>query len=462
MKKAGKRIGAIFLGLLICLLVLEVSLRVVGVYYANKSESDTDETTDAKTGILSIGDSVTFGIGASFDKSYPAQLEEMLNSLEDGGKYNVINRGRPAQNSAQLLSRLEQQLEAFRPDIVTILIGAQNQANYYGYQDYLVRKGKKVSLLYRIHNILDHIRVYKFFRLLILHNTNTPENSLKQSPPGDIPQAQHPQNPNVTPECAAAVELKSIGEYDKALALILGVIEKKDVESECYQLAGSIFSEQGKCEEAIPMFKEGIERDPAQFRNYEGIGLCYGYSRDLESALTWFEKGFDAARNNTLYELSYVGISEAYKDSDNHVRGINFFRKEIERQPPRYDYIHALATDYLTLFENYSGDKGIYEWIRSDIESIIEMCRRFNAVPVLQNYPTEKLLAELYRSIAQENDVLFVEQNISFKPYTQGGRLNDDFFVPDGHPNEAGYRIMAENLFNVINSTTLMKPEQKQ
>lgn len=486
MQRSTKRFAVFFLGFLIFLLIFEISLRVVGVYYAQRSESDIKVNLDADVTILSIGDSVTFGIGAPEGMSYPDQLGIMLNEIGTGNKYSVINRGRPAQNTAQLLTRLEGQLETYKPDVVTILIGAQNQSNYFGYQDYLTKKlENQPSLLIRLHNILDHIRIYKFFRLLFHQNVenspNLPEKAvLPESDEGEVvslplesEMAEHLKHlrpeelgdyvdseaapgmypddtDNNTPECVAGVNFKLNGEYEKALASILGVIKKKEVESACYNVAGTIYSDMGQCDNAMKLFKKGIEKEPGQFQNYEGIGQCYLAQGDLETAIDWFEKGFSAASYDTLYELCYVGLSEAYKHSGNNKRAIGFFSKEMNREPIKDDYLHQLASDYLAMFHNFGKDKDIHDWISADVTEIIALCLRYNARPILQNYPTEWEIAELYRKIARKNNVLFVEQNKSFLPFTHEGELDDEFFVPDGHPNEKGYRIMAENIFNAI------------
>lgn len=503
MSQLRKRLIVFSIGLLLCLLILEFSLRVVGVYYVSRSETDKTVDPDAQVVVLSIGDSVTFGIGAPQGMSYPEQLERLLNDAGDGRKYIVINRGRPAQNSAQLLTRLENQLKQFKPDIVTILIGAQNQANYFGFQEYLSKQKKKEeNAFYRIHNIFDHIRIYKFVRLMLRHNVETagriteekivepvaaepavtpaemapisagqpspdqlPENWQNMTPEelADFPGTNGPAAPNMypdpsknnTPECVAAVAMKMNGEYDKALESILSVIDKQEVESECYNVAGGIYTDKEEYDNAIEMFKKGIERDPGQFRNYEGIGDCYRGKGDVAAAIDWYEKGFAAARYDSLYELCYVGISDSYKITEQYQRGTTFFSKEMKREPVSDDYLHALAADYYAMFKMYGEDEDVHDWIAADIEDILALCARYNAKPVLQNYPTEKPIAELYKRVAQKNMIPFVDQNKSFRPYTKDGILDKGFFVPDGHPNEKGYHIMAENIFKVLKRNVL-------
>jgi len=545
MGKIKNRLIVFFVGILIFLVVLEVSLRIVGVIYARLSESDTISGTgkesSVETTILSVGDSVTFGIGAPTELSYPAQLQEMLNESQPKSKYTVINRGRPAQNSAQLLTRLEEQLQEFSPDIVTILIGAQNLVNYFGYSIYLESAhNQKRGFLLRVHDSLDSIRVYKFFRLIFSgekakvssdmdivsghhQNTSTIEGNPdrkktvvgtnhddKKTPPagntlpmdhrerlgieeflidqhqlalnlsltdtgsqrdGDIslspgfgPQKQMTYadrlRPEPTPECVAASTYRETGEYDKALDLLLTVIEKKDVESECYYITGSIYRDWKEYDKAIEFFKKGIELDPGQFRNYEGIGEVYQLQNQLIRALLWYKKGFEHTRYDSLYERCYVGINEVFNHMNNYQDAIQFFEKETKRKPLVNDYIHSLANDYLSLFKNSESkrhkgiDKTVLDWIEADIEQMIKLCSQYNAKVILQNYPAEHFSDNLFRRIARRHHLPFVDHQSTFKNFIINDVQSPEYFVPDGHPNAKGYRLMAKKIWKAVKDNT--------
>lgn len=72
--------------------------------------------------IICFGDSLTYGTGAPPDKSYPAQLSEMI------GK-PVINMGIPGNTTADGLIRLETDVLENSPRIVLITLGGNDMKN---------------------------------------------------------------------------------------------------------------------------------------------------------------------------------------------------------------------------------------------------------------------------------------------------------------------------------------------
>jgi acyl-CoA thioesterase-1 len=72
--------------------------------------------------IICFGDSLTFGTGASRDKSYPAQLAEMIGQP-------VINSGIPGDTTGRALLRLERDVLSKSPRIVLITLGGNDLKN---------------------------------------------------------------------------------------------------------------------------------------------------------------------------------------------------------------------------------------------------------------------------------------------------------------------------------------------
>jgi lysophospholipase L1-like esterase len=72
--------------------------------------------------IICFGDSLTFGTGAPRDKSYPAQLAEMIG-------HQVINSGIPGDTTARALQRLERDVLSKSPRIVLITLGGNDLKN---------------------------------------------------------------------------------------------------------------------------------------------------------------------------------------------------------------------------------------------------------------------------------------------------------------------------------------------
>ncbi|MEJ8837170.1 GDSL-type esterase/lipase family protein [Ramlibacter sp. AN1133] len=69
--------------------------------------------------VLALGDSITFGTGASADASYPAVLASLT-------RWNVVNAGVPGDTSALALARLPQLLQQHSPALVIVSIGGND------------------------------------------------------------------------------------------------------------------------------------------------------------------------------------------------------------------------------------------------------------------------------------------------------------------------------------------------
>ena len=69
--------------------------------------------------VLALGDSLTYGTGASAETSYPTVLAELTG-------WNVVNAGVPGDTSAQALARLQALLAEHRPKLVIVSIGGND------------------------------------------------------------------------------------------------------------------------------------------------------------------------------------------------------------------------------------------------------------------------------------------------------------------------------------------------
>lgn len=79
----------------------------------------------AKPVILSLGDSLTFGLGVPTEKAWPALLENKLKS--DGfPQARVINAGSSGATTAFGISALKFQLKRHKPDLVIYALGAND------------------------------------------------------------------------------------------------------------------------------------------------------------------------------------------------------------------------------------------------------------------------------------------------------------------------------------------------
>jgi hypothetical protein len=70
--------------------------------------------------VMCIGDSITFAGGKD---SYPAQLEQVLNSMSGGVRYQVLNQATAGEGSSVTLRDLPQWISQYQPDMVVAMLG---------------------------------------------------------------------------------------------------------------------------------------------------------------------------------------------------------------------------------------------------------------------------------------------------------------------------------------------------
>jgi len=115
----------IFLSVIIFFIALELSLQAAHV--VTKTMTREDNSGGNGPVVLCVGDSHTYGLYVPGDKTYPAQLQSLLR--RNGIEANVINMGIPGQNSSQLRQSLASLMDQYEPEIVLVLIGANNGWN---------------------------------------------------------------------------------------------------------------------------------------------------------------------------------------------------------------------------------------------------------------------------------------------------------------------------------------------
>ncbi len=80
----------------------------------------TPEPAEGMTRVAVVGDSIVFGHGVEDEQTLPAQLEQQLAA---DGRFEVVNGGMPALDSASTLRLLEGRILPLQPHAVVILVG---------------------------------------------------------------------------------------------------------------------------------------------------------------------------------------------------------------------------------------------------------------------------------------------------------------------------------------------------
>jgi acyl-CoA thioesterase I len=96
------------------------ALAVAGAFGCSRKRGAAQaQALAAGATVLALGDSITYGTGASPDAAYPAQLAAITG-------WNVINGGVPGDTAANALERLPALLAEHRPALVIIGIGGND------------------------------------------------------------------------------------------------------------------------------------------------------------------------------------------------------------------------------------------------------------------------------------------------------------------------------------------------
>jgi lysophospholipase L1-like esterase len=112
-------------GVFLAALILEGLLRIAAVVNPARLP-DPPAWIGGASRILCLGDSNTYGLYVDKSQSYPRVLEALWNSRDGARKVEVLDMGFPVTNSSKLLKEIDRVLLAFRPDVVTVMIGAND------------------------------------------------------------------------------------------------------------------------------------------------------------------------------------------------------------------------------------------------------------------------------------------------------------------------------------------------
>jgi lysophospholipase L1-like esterase len=125
MRAIISRLLLVGFGLCLAVLALEGILRVAAGLTPARAP-DRPAWLGSARRILCLGDSNTYGLYVDRSLSYPRLLQTLWNSRSGERSVEVFDMGFPVTNSSKLLKEFDRMLLAFRPDVVTVMIGAND------------------------------------------------------------------------------------------------------------------------------------------------------------------------------------------------------------------------------------------------------------------------------------------------------------------------------------------------
>lgn len=404
-----KKIGISIFSLFFFLILLEVILRAVGNFYSLKriAPDEVYSSLDKKEGahtILCVGDSFTFGGDLPFDFSYPFQLKRMLNTVKSDRFFRVINGGICEQNSAQLLKALPKDIKYYKPDTVILLVGASNWFNFIGLNN------KEKAFHAKLRDLLYDLRVVKMAKIMAF---NLEQRFL-------IMKYKHK---------SSAKSYKFLYDYysfrpviDSNVPILKEMAEIRLKRVDCLR-------EIGEDEKASQLFNEIMKVDPdSDLYMYQVADFLEHIHRTL--GLTGGEK----------YDPALVSM---------------FFQRKLENSREAKE---RMFMDYFLLFksiQNSFKNEEIEKRLREDLDGIVDLCKKNNIKLIIQDYPFPYPLADLViKDISVKHSLPLVRNSKVFGELLAKEK-KEAYFLTDTHCTPLGYKVMAEDVYNVLLSENI-------
>lgn len=176
-----KKIRFVLISLFIGLLLTELMLTFLGFGYKVRYSRYLKKVVDngSKVKIFCLGESSTWGVGCNSDSrlfdlrgnlenNYPNQLKRLLEKKYPQKSFSVFFDVTIGQNSSEILRKFPEYIEKYSPDLVIVMVGANNFWNLKGSNIFLLHKDPAISLVaFHILSFLDNFRTWKLFKLLI-------------------------------------------------------------------------------------------------------------------------------------------------------------------------------------------------------------------------------------------------------------------------------------------------------
>jgi tetratricopeptide (TPR) repeat protein len=503
-----QKITLVVFGLLFTVMLLEAGLRLGGFMARSAQEYKNRQSLQQKgtCRIMCIGESTTAG-------QYPPHLEKALDQRHAGIQFSVIDKGVAGINSANILARLESNLDQYHPDMVVVMMGSNDQGILY-YKDIPEAQTK----------LFYYCKTYRLIRLLWVHilakarEIGASKKTIVLNPQNDdayirlgwICQVQgklsqdedafkkaialNPQNAD------AYVELgwlyRDQGKLSQAEDSFKQAIERDPQNNRAYAALGVLYRDQGKLSQAEDAFKKAIERSPKKNRIYAELGGLYRDQGKLSQAEDLLKQAVSLGLQNNR---AYAALGALYRDQGKLSQAEDAYKQAIERDPKdnraytelgglyrdqgKLSQVEALfkqaialnpqndrAYGALSVLYEEMGKSGLAKEYAQKAASLrLGYCVPFTVANyrtlkeildkkgirlVCMQYPMRSI-KPLKRIFQDDREgIIFVDNEKLFKEAVKKDGYNayfKDIFGGDfGHCTDKGNRLLAENIANTI------------
>ncbi|MBU1912189.1 MAG: tetratricopeptide repeat protein [Candidatus Omnitrophica bacterium] len=420
-----KKILFVFSGIIFTLILLELLLTLWGYAYLHlKNPAKDIKKKSGEFNILCLGDSFTLGIGAPKGQSYPDQLEKLLNKSHENNNFNVYKEFRI--NSSTVSKYLTADIERYKPDLIVVMIGCNDRwslenCNYF--------KIKNCSYLTEFDIWLSDFKVYKLAKISLLNFTNLLKSKITKSDhlsAGSIYTPFSFKNQAAERYFRIAYDYDSSGNYESAL--------------KGYKNAEQLEPKNPSVHFALARIYLQVLHNFDLGKKHAILLLYYGNSSVVSSVFMLLNPVIDD-KNKMIINMK--DIIEARYKNDDKIKALRYLK-----------ILHIFQRD----------DKKIEKIIGYNLGEIIKIIKRNKIKIVLMQYPNPDHIfgREVVNSAAHLFKIPLVDNRVKFENKLRTTGLKKEDFFADGHCNAAGYRLIAQNVYDALISSGLISVEDEK
>lgn len=474
--KRFKQLLVFCLGIVFVFLILEFSLRIFGYLHTkNNIDKQLSVSTIPTNSILCIGDSFTESIGSTKNNDYPSLLEKIIN--ENDYSYSVINLGLSGKNTAQISMEMPYYIDVFNPKIAIILAGGANYWNYWGYQEESFISSLKTVKLFKL--LFDNINYQNSKNRFNIDEYNQRRIHYKQSLIIDenalspfILKIRSLVNSNKIESLDSCLENIELSEEDIYHLIAFSILTSKPT-----QLINNLDIKKlqnHKVRFLTTVYRNLLlneQNDISIFPpEYNAIYLFAMQMIASEFSKEVMEK---CLKLNPYFEDPYFHLSSLGEDKI--IISNNYYKNRFSISDSIFYYKLLFGLDSETSIFNNSHiiesldlnikTAAIDQWVSNDIEKMVDICNQRKIQIVLMNYPTlnkssiSNSVNQVLSDFAIKNNIVFVNNTQLFDTITTD-RLS--YFISDGHCNDKGYMLMAQNIFKILVENKIIDKPKKE
>lgn len=317
------KIILITFGVLFCVAVLEISIRLGGFVFLSLQEYRNLLSIRHKGSyrIMCLGESTT----AMGEKPYPSQLEEILNQSNIGIKFSVINKGLVAADTSTIISQLEHNLDKYHPDLVVAMMGINDDFKYY--ED--IPEAKTF--------FFNNFKVYKLARILCV-------NVIKKIRERESLKAKQAIQRRENEYEILSWKYLNQQNFSQAEYSFKKALESNTEDDKLYVGLGKSYINQRKLDLAENAFKKALELNPRSYDVYIELGAYYRVQGDYYSVYTMYKKAIELNPKN---ETAYLELGRSYRDKGRHAESEEMYRRAIDLNPKNAESYCELGLSYM-------------------------------------------------------------------------------------------------------------------